>query len=194
MTVNPDVRLPQQDYREITVSALAIFTGRWLLQYFDRVRGIRYSLAETVDGGYVAIAKSHDTGDIELRVFAGWRSLRASDLPERITQLSARRCATTGAKPQLNQLLEDFSMTLRRKTREEQEQMRTLFDYIYDEEARIRHHCAAEGRYRGDLVHRALVRTMEVALGLGLSIGAGRVRYRAVQLRQADIEEMPRTA
>jgi hypothetical protein len=69
-----------------------------------------------------------------------------------------------------------------------------LFDYIYDEEARIRHRCAAESRYRGDLVHRALVRTMEVALGLGISIGRGRVRYRSVELRQSDIEKMPRTA
>jgi hypothetical protein len=85
-------------------------------------------------------------------------------------------------------------MTLRLKTREEQEQIRTLFEYIYDEETRIRHRCAAEGCYRGDLVHRALVRTMEVALGLGISIGLGRVRYRAVQLRQPVIEEMPRTA
>ena len=87
MTDNPDVRLPQQDFREITVSALATFTGRWLRQYFDRVRGIRYSLAETEDGGYVAIAKSDDTGDVELRVFANLRSLRASRLPERIAQL-----------------------------------------------------------------------------------------------------------
>ena len=69
-------------------------------------------------------------------------------------------------------------MTLRRKTREEQEQMRTLFEYIYDEEACIRHHCTAGNCYRGDLAHRALVRTMEVALGLGISIGLGRVRYR----------------
>ena len=85
-------------------------------------------------------------------------------------------------------------MTLRIKTREEQEQIKTLFDYVYDEEARIRRCCASESRYRGDLVHLALVRTMEVALGLGISIGAGRVRYRAVPLRQPAVEEMPRTA
>jgi hypothetical protein len=88
----------------------------------------------------------------------------------------------------------DFSMTLRIKTRAEQEQIKTLFEYVYDEEARIRRRCAAEGCYRGDLVHDALIKTMEVALGLGISIGAGRVRYRAVELRQPVIEEMPRTA
>ena len=72
--------------------------------------------------------------------------------------------------------------------------MRALFDRVYDEEARIRRHCATESRYRGDLVHIALVRTMQAALDVGISIGAGRVRYRAVPLRQPAVEEMPRTA
>jgi hypothetical protein len=83
-------------------------------------------------------------------------------------------------------------MTLILKTREEHEQMRALLDYIYDEEARIRQSCT--DCYRGDLVHRALVKTMEVALGVGISIGLGRVRYRAIVHRQPSIEEMPRTA
>jgi hypothetical protein len=83
-------------------------------------------------------------------------------------------------------------MTLRSKTREEQQQMLALLDYIYDEEVRIRHACT--DCYRGDLVHRALARTMEVALGVGISMGLGRVRYRAITYRQPRVEEMPHTA
>jgi hypothetical protein len=55
-------------------------------------------------------------------------------------------------------------MTLRRKTREEQEQMRLLLDFVLDEENRLRHHAANHGTYRGDLVHTALVKTMSAAL------------------------------
>jgi hypothetical protein len=82
-------------------------------------------------------------------------------------------------------------MTLKLKTREEEEQLRLLHDYIYDEENRIRHQCAVEGLYRGDLVHTALVKVMSTALGLGLSLGRGRVRYRPVVVRTP---ELPRTA
>jgi hypothetical protein len=85
-------------------------------------------------------------------------------------------------------------MTLKMKTREEHDQMRLLLDYVYDEEARIRHHATQEGRYRGDLVHAALIKTMEVALGAGISIGLGRVRYRAAEVNVPDVEEMSRGA
>jgi hypothetical protein len=100
---------------------------------------------------------------------------------------------TPAQNRQHNNQLEDFIMTLRSKTREEHTQMDLLLDYIYDEEARIRHH-AAQGHYRGDLVHRALVKTMEVALGAGISIGSGRMRYRAIAVNHPDIGEMPRSA
>jgi hypothetical protein len=85
-------------------------------------------------------------------------------------------------------------MTLKKKTREEHDQMRLLLDYVYDEEARIRHHATQEGHYRGDLVHAALLKTMEVALGAGISIGLGRVKYRVVEVSAPDVEEMPRSA
>jgi hypothetical protein len=70
-------------------------------------------------------------------------------------------------------------------------QVKPLEVFKYDIETQDPRRAGADAdhpAYRGDLVHRALVRTMEVALGLG------RVRYRAVELRQADIEKMPRTA
>jgi hypothetical protein len=37
----------------------------------------------------------------------------------------------------------------------------------------IHHHCMAESCYGGDLVHQAMVKVMEIALGAGISIQFG---------------------
>jgi hypothetical protein len=62
--------------------------------------------------------------------------------------------------------------------------MRLLLDFVLDEENRLRHHAATEGTYRGDLTHKALVKTMNAALGIGISIGLGRMKYKAVPIQQ----------
>jgi hypothetical protein len=88
-----------------------------------------------------------------------------------------------------NNQLEDSSMTLRLKRREEERQFADLIDAIYNLEAGIRQASTRDGVYRGDLVHAALNQTMTRALEVGISIGAGRVHYHAVPLAQTGVAE-----
>ena len=64
----PDVRLPQRNMREITVLALATFTGRWVAEHRDSASGTRYSVAILADRRYIVIAKFDDREAVDLQI------------------------------------------------------------------------------------------------------------------------------
>jgi hypothetical protein len=97
-TMKDDIKLPQRKMRPITIlvsngaqPALQSFVGRWLAQCIYRPTGARYSLAETHDGAFVAIAKYDQSEAVKAKWFEDAAAVRASDLQESLRRAAVER-------------------------------------------------------------------------------------------------------
>jgi hypothetical protein len=80
-----DYRLPNRCFRVIQLDGYGPFVGKWLCDYFDRLKGKRYSLGITVEHQFFVLCLDDSDRSITLEWFEGWEALLRSNVPEQLT-------------------------------------------------------------------------------------------------------------